>query len=205
MGHRLNSHRHFPKLHWTSPHSLLLGCYRSSLLSVSQRICLLLLLPFTRYDSGALYLLSIFYTRREVATRMAILYTGNILATAFAGLIAIGIFKMDGVAGLEGWRWLFIIQGIVTFIVAIIGVWFLPDDPLGMSLTSLLRLRSDTPRSNPMAHTRRAHSRQRTHQARYGRGIRKDHTSPGSQGSPFGLSHLGFHFHATHASGLQWI
>jgi len=80
-------------------------------------------------SSGALYLLSIFYTRKEVATRISILYTGNILSTAFAGLIAVGIFKMDGVAGLEGWRWLFIIQGIVTFIVAVCGTYFLPDDP----------------------------------------------------------------------------
>jgi MFS family permease len=79
--------------------------------------------------SGAIYLLSIFYTRKEVATRIAILYTGNILATAFAGLLAIVLFKMDGIAGLEGWRWLFIIQGIVTFVVAIIGTYFLPDDP----------------------------------------------------------------------------
>src|SRR6478735_12265294 len=44
------------------------------------------------YYPGAVYLLSIFYTRKEVATRIAILYTGNILATAFAGLIAAGIF-----------------------------------------------------------------------------------------------------------------
>ena len=64
------------------------------------------------HSSGAIYLLSIFYTRKEVATRIAILYTGNILATAFAGLIAIGVFKMGGVAGLSGWRWLFILQGL---------------------------------------------------------------------------------------------
>ena len=31
---------------------------------------------------GALYLLSIFYTRKEIATRVAILYTANILSTA---------------------------------------------------------------------------------------------------------------------------
>ena len=37
---------------------------------------------------------------------------------------------MDGLAGLEGWRWLFIIQGVVTFVVAIVGTHFLPDDPL---------------------------------------------------------------------------
>ena len=51
-------------------------------------------------------MLSIFYTRKEIATRISILYTGNILATAFAGLIAIGIFKLDEVAGLSGWQWL---------------------------------------------------------------------------------------------------
>jgi MFS family permease len=55
--------------------------------------------------SGALYMLSCFYTRKEIATRISILYTGNILATAFAGLIALGIFEMDGMAGLSGWRW----------------------------------------------------------------------------------------------------
>jgi hypothetical protein len=49
--------------------------------------------------------LSIFYTRKEIATRISILYTGNILATAFAGLIAAGIFQMDEMAGLHGWQW----------------------------------------------------------------------------------------------------
>lgn len=48
------------------------------------------------YYPGALYILARFYTRKELATRISILYTGNILATAFAGLIALGIFKMDG-------------------------------------------------------------------------------------------------------------
>ena len=82
------------------------------------------------YYPGALYMLSCFYTRKEIATRISILYTGNILATAFAGLIAIGIFEMDGMAGLSGWRWMFILQGAVTFVVAILGVFTLPDDPL---------------------------------------------------------------------------
>jgi sugar phosphate permease len=31
---------------------------------------------------------------------------------------------------MAGWRWLFIMQGIVTFVVAIFGIFFLPDDPL---------------------------------------------------------------------------
>ncbi|QSS60143.1 MFS transporter [Histoplasma capsulatum] len=83
------------------------------------------------YYPGALYLLSIFYTRKEIATRICILYTGNILATAFAGLIAAGIFAgMDGRSGIKGWQWLFILLGITTFLVAFGSAFTLPDDPL---------------------------------------------------------------------------
>lgn len=37
---------------------------------------------------------------------------------------------MSGTAGLSGWRWLFILQGIPTFVLAIISVFILPDEPL---------------------------------------------------------------------------
>lgn len=109
----------------------------SALTALSQNFVGLLLTRFflgiteAPYYPGALYLLSIFYTRKEIATRISILYTGNILATAFAGLIAAGVFHgMDGAAGIAGWRWLFILQGAATFIVAIGAAFTLPDDPL---------------------------------------------------------------------------
>ncbi|KAH8653245.1 major facilitator superfamily domain-containing protein [Tricladium varicosporioides] len=79
---------------------------------------------------GALYLLGIFYTRKEVATRIAILYSGNIFATSFAGLIAAATFSsIDGAQGLKGWQWLFIIEGVVTFAVAGAAAILLPDHP----------------------------------------------------------------------------
>ncbi|BFZ56517.1 hypothetical protein PYCC9005_003564 [Savitreella phatthalungensis] len=80
---------------------------------------------------GALYVLSIFYTRKEIATRISILYCGNILATAFAGPIALGIFNgMSGFAGYPGWAWLFFLQGAITFVVACLSILTLPDTPL---------------------------------------------------------------------------
>lgn len=83
------------------------------------------------YYPGALYMISLFYTRKEIATRISVLYTGNILATAFAGLIAAGVFHgLDDVANISGWRWLFILQGAATFVVAVAAVFTLPDDPL---------------------------------------------------------------------------
>lgn len=63
------------------------------------------------YYPGALYILATFYTRKELATRISILYTGNILATAFAGLIALGIFKMDGMVSYTDGTMLCYVQG----------------------------------------------------------------------------------------------
>ena len=80
---------------------------------------------------GALYLLSIFYTRKEIATRLSILYSGNIFATSFSGLIAAAVFNtIDGNLGLKGWQWLFIVEGCLTFGVAVIGMFTLADSPL---------------------------------------------------------------------------
>lgn len=99
--------------------AMMLWATVSALTALSKNFTGLLLTRFflgiteAPYYPGAVYLLSIFYNRKEVATRIAILYTGNILATAFAGLIAAGIFHgLDDVAGLAGWRWLFILQGM---------------------------------------------------------------------------------------------
>ncbi|KXH25685.1 major facilitator superfamily transporter [Colletotrichum salicis] len=115
---------------------MMLWAVVSALTAVSKDFTGLLLTRFflgvteAPYYPGAVYLLSIFYTRKEVATRIAILYTGNILATAFAGLIAAGIFHgMDDLAGIAGWKWLFILQGAVTFVIAVIGFFLLPDFP----------------------------------------------------------------------------
>jgi predicted MFS family arabinose efflux permease len=35
---------------------------------------------------------------------------------------------MDKVAGLEGWRWLFILLGIITFIISVASAFILPDE-----------------------------------------------------------------------------
>ncbi|RGP76559.1 mfs general substrate transporter [Fusarium longipes] len=78
---------------------------------------------------GAIALLTKWYTKYELATRLAIFYVGSALAGAFFGLLAFGLAKMDGVAGLEGWRWIFIIEGITTVVVGLITPWALADTP----------------------------------------------------------------------------
>ncbi|KAL2883326.1 hypothetical protein SGCOL_001005 [Colletotrichum sp. CLE4] len=81
---------------------------------------------------GALYLLSIFYTRKELATRISVLYTGQVVSTGCSGLIAAATFStLDQVKGIAGWKCvrLFIIEGSVTALIAVFGFFLLPDDP----------------------------------------------------------------------------
>ena len=53
---------------------------------------------------GALYSLSIFYTRKEISTGTSILYSGC-LDYSFEGLIAAATFEsIDGTRGLKGWQ-----------------------------------------------------------------------------------------------------
>jgi MFS family permease len=79
---------------------------------------------------GAIYLLSCWYTKKELALRTAVLYSGLVLATAFSGLLAAGIFAgLDQVHGIAGWRWLFIIEGAGSFTAGVIAVFLLPDFP----------------------------------------------------------------------------
>ena len=54
---------------------------------------------------GALYYMSLFYNRKQFAFRTSIMYSGSQLGNAFGGLLAIGIVKLDGVHGIQGWRW----------------------------------------------------------------------------------------------------
>lgn len=60
---------------------------------------------------GLTVYLTLFYTKKEIALRIAYLFVSSALAGACGGLLAYGIGYMDGVAGLSGWRWIFILEG----------------------------------------------------------------------------------------------
>ncbi len=75
-------------------------------------------------------MLSFFYRKNEMATRTALLFSGSIISNAFSGLISAGILsRMEGKAGLPAWKWLFIIEGAITVVVAAMAVFILPDMP----------------------------------------------------------------------------
>lgn len=51
------------------------------------------------------------------------------MAGAFGGCIAYGVGHLNRQAGLEGWRWLFVIEGVLTIACTVLLVFCLPDYP----------------------------------------------------------------------------
>jgi len=56
------------------------------------------------------FLLTLWYRRYEVQSRMAVFYASASLSGAFSGLLAYGIETMDGIDNLGGWQWIFVRQ-----------------------------------------------------------------------------------------------
>jgi MFS family permease len=69
------------------------------------------------------------YARHEAQFRQALFFSAASVAGAFSGLLAFGIAHMDGVGNLAGWRWIFILEGILTVVVAVIAYFTLYDFP----------------------------------------------------------------------------
>ncbi|EFX00902.1 major facilitator superfamily MFS-1 [Grosmannia clavigera kw1407] len=78
---------------------------------------------------SCIYLLSTWYTRFEVGKRNAAFYILGCVASAFAAILAAGIMQMKGLAGLNGWRWIFITEGYISCLIGIAGFWLLVDFP----------------------------------------------------------------------------
>ncbi|KAH0425020.1 major facilitator superfamily transporter [Colletotrichum camelliae] len=78
---------------------------------------------------GAVYIVSTWYPRHELQQRLAIFYTASAFSGALSGLLAFAIARMDGVRGIEGWRWIFLLEGAVTIAAGAAMPFLLLDTP----------------------------------------------------------------------------
>lgn len=70
------------------------------------------------------------YRGDEIARRGGIFYVGLSLGTLTAGLIQAGASaRLDGVQGLAGWRWMYIICAVVTIPIGLMGYFLIPGTP----------------------------------------------------------------------------
>ena len=78
---------------------------------------------------GIVYYITFWYRVEERSLRIAFVVAHATLAGAFGGAIAYGIGHLNGTSGLQGFRWLFIIEGLITAVATVMVIFFLPDWP----------------------------------------------------------------------------
>ncbi|KAJ9606410.1 hypothetical protein H2200_009371 [Cladophialophora chaetospira] len=78
---------------------------------------------------GVAYYLTMWYCTEDLAFRQSLFFSAASVAGAFSGLLAYAIAKMDGIAGLAGWKWIFILEGLLTVAVAFLAYFLLYDFP----------------------------------------------------------------------------
>ncbi|CAK7223358.1 High-affinity nicotinic acid transporter [Sporothrix bragantina] len=78
---------------------------------------------------GCFYLLGMWYRREDAQRRYSFFFSSTSLAGAFGGLLASAIGKMNLMRGYLGWRWIFILEGSVSFVICFIFLFTFPSFP----------------------------------------------------------------------------
>ncbi|KAH6676660.1 major facilitator superfamily domain-containing protein [Halenospora varia] len=79
---------------------------------------------------GTIYCIGCWYKKSEISRRLSLFYIAGPLGTMFAGYFQSACYtNLNGVNGLAGWRWLFIVCGCITLPVAIFGAVVFPARP----------------------------------------------------------------------------
>ncbi|KAK6530338.1 hypothetical protein TWF694_003694 [Orbilia ellipsospora] len=79
---------------------------------------------------GMSYYLTLFYPPSSTGKRIGYYFTAAQVSAAVVSLVSAGFQKMNGLGGLTGYEWMFMIYGLITVVDAILLIWWLPDRPL---------------------------------------------------------------------------
>jgi ACS family pantothenate transporter-like MFS transporter len=75
-------------------------------------------------------ILGSWYKPSELAKRACIFHATSAAASMFSGYLQAGVYKgMNGLHGLPGWKWLFIMDGVISLPIACAGFFLIPDLP----------------------------------------------------------------------------
>ncbi len=78
---------------------------------------------------GIMYLITTWFAQKDRATVVGLILTASSVAFIVANPIGGALMKLEGLAGLHGWQWLFVLEGIPTVLLGIYIFFTLPDSP----------------------------------------------------------------------------
>ncbi|WP_432561292.1 MFS transporter [Kineococcus sp. SYSU DK003] len=78
---------------------------------------------------GVLLYLTYWFPEQRRAFATGLFQMGLPLANIVGGPLSGGLLEMDGLAGLAGYQWLFMVEGLIAVVVGVIAVFYLTDRP----------------------------------------------------------------------------
>lgn len=76
------------------------------------------------------FLFGCWFTADEISRRAMIFYFGQYLGVLTSGLLSGAIVRsMDYLDGLRSWQWIFIVDGLISIVVGVIGIYCIPGTP----------------------------------------------------------------------------
>jgi MFS family permease len=76
-----------------------------------------------------MYMVTLWFSQKHRVTVVGMIYTAPCIAIFIGSPIGGALMELDGVGGLHGWQWMFLVEGLVTVLVGVL-VWFvLPGRP----------------------------------------------------------------------------
>lgn len=79
---------------------------------------------------GMSYYLTLFYPPSRTGKRIGYYFSAAQISAAVVGLVSAGFQEMDGLGGLVGFQWMFLVYGALAVILGVVLLWWLPDRPL---------------------------------------------------------------------------
>jgi MFS family permease len=84
---------------------------------------------------GMAFYLTLFYPPSRTGQRIGYYFTASQVSAAVVGLVSAGFQLMDGARGIVGFRWMFMVYGLVGVVLSVVLLWWLPDRPLAPGQT----------------------------------------------------------------------
>ncbi len=81
------------------------------------------------FQPGIYFYLSLWFPEAYRARAIALFMLGGPISNIIVGPLSALLLGMDNIAGLHGWQWLFLVEGLPAFLLAFVCLTFLPDGP----------------------------------------------------------------------------
>lgn len=107
------------------------ACYRAQSLAEIQGYRFILNAFGAAYYPVSQYIMGCWYAPDEISSRVCLFFCGNLLGSVTSGLLQARIYEsLDGVNGIAGWRWMFLISSVaISLPSAIMGFFIIPGVP----------------------------------------------------------------------------